>query len=163
MFSAFEKLVHPYPDAEPAPPPRGFFAFVWHCTGGMRAWIVGMTLATAAIGAFEAVLFGMMGRVVDWLGQTAPQRLWTERRGDLLLLGAILLASMVAVALQSLIKQQTLAGNFPMRLRWDFHRLMLAQSMNFYQDEFAGRVAAKVMQTSLAVRDTVMILSLIHI
>ena len=45
-----------------------------------------------------------------------------------------------------------------MRLRWDFHRNMLAQSLSFYQDEFAGRVATKVMQTALAVRDAWMIL-----
>src|SRR5690606_22821110 len=54
-------------------------------------------------------------------------------------------------------KHQTLAGNFPMQLRWNFHRLMLNQSMGFYQDEFAGRIAAKVMQTALAVRDVCMI------
>jgi ATP-binding cassette, subfamily B, multidrug efflux pump len=58
------------------------------------------------------------------------------------------------VALQTILKHQTLAANFPMRLRWNFHRLMLGQSMSFYQDEFAGRVATKVMQTALAVRDT---------
>jgi len=58
-----------------------------------------------------------------------------------------------------LLKQQALAGNFAMRLRWNFHRNMLAQSLSFYQDEFAGRVAAKVMQTALAVRDTWMILA----
>jgi ATP-binding cassette subfamily B multidrug efflux pump len=61
--------------------------------------------------------------------------------------------------MKSLLKQQALAGNFAMRLRWVFHRNMLAQSMSFYQDEFAGRVAAKVMQTALAVRDTWMILA----
>jgi ATP-binding cassette subfamily B multidrug efflux pump len=63
------------------------------------------------------------------------------------------------VALQTMLKHQALAGNFPMRLRWNFHRLMLGQSMSFYQDEFAGRIAAKVMQTALAVRDTWMILT----
>ena len=46
-----------------------------------------------------------------------------------------------------------------MRLRWNFHRLMLGQSLSFYQDEFAGRVSAKVMQTALAVRDTVLTLA----
>lgn len=158
MFKAFERLVHPYPETEPAVPPRGFLPFVWHATRGMRPWIAGMTLFTAVIGAFEAVLFGMMGRVVDWLGQTPPQRLWTERRGELMVLAAILLGSLVFVALQSLLKQQSLAGNFPMRLRWNFHRLMLSQSMSFFQDEFAGRIAAKVMQTALAVRETVFIL-----
>ena len=46
-----------------------------------------------------------------------------------------------------------------MLLRWNFHRLMLGQSMGFYQDEFAGRIATKVMQTALAVRDTWLIVA----
>jgi len=58
------------------------------------------------------------------------------------------------VVLQALFKYQAVFSNFPMRLRWNFHRLMLEQSMGFYQDEFAGRIATKVMQTALAVRDT---------
>jgi len=159
VFRYFENLLHPYPDAVPAPPPRGFFAFVWACTLGSRRFVLGMMMLTAALGVFEALLFSMMGRVVDWLGATPARELWPAHSGTLLLLAAILLASPIAVALQTLFKHQALAGNLPMRLRWNFHRLMLAQSMNFYQDEFAGRVAAKVMQTSLAVRDTVMILT----
>ena len=157
MFRAFENLVHPYPDAEPPPPPRTFFAFVWHGTRGMRPWIAAMTLATAAIGAFEAVLFGMLGRVVDWLALVPPGQLWSEHRSNLLLLAGVLVSSILVIGLQSLLKQQALAGNFPMRLRWEYHRLMLSQSMAFYQDEFAGRIATKVMQTALAVRDTVFI------
>ncbi len=66
---------------------------------------------------------------------------------------------MLLVALQSTIKQQALAGNFPMLLRWNFHRLLLGQSMGFYQDEFAGRIATKVMQTALAVRDVWLIVA----
>ena len=46
MFSAFERLVHPYPDAIPEPPPKGFAAFLWHCTRGLRGYILGMTLLT---------------------------------------------------------------------------------------------------------------------
>ena len=158
MFGYFEKLVHPYPDAEPAQPPRGFFAFVWACTQGLRPYIAGMTLLTAVIGAFEALLFSMLGRIVDWLGATAPSQLWAQERGTLLLLAGILLSSPLFIALQTFLKHQTLAGNMPMLLRWNFHRRMLGQSMSFYQDEFAGRVAAKVMQTALAARDVVMII-----
>ncbi len=159
MFRYFEKLVSPYPDA-PAPTlPKRFFPFLWACARGARRFIVGMTVCTAVIGVFEALLFSMLGHIVDWLAKIAPSRLWTEQRNHLLLLGAVLMASSLLVALQSLLKQQTLAGNFAMRLRWNFHRSMLAQSMSFYQDEFAGRVAAKVMQTALAVRDTWMILA----
>ena len=159
MFRYFENLVSPYPDSAPPPLPDGFFAFLWACARGARRYVAMMTLFTALIGVFEALLFGMLGRVVDWLAKVEPSRLWTEQRGHLLLLAAVLAGSSVLIALQSLLKQQSLAGNFAMRLRWNFHRNMLAQSFSFYQDEFAGRVAAKVMQTALAVRDTWMILT----
>jgi ATP-binding cassette, subfamily B, multidrug efflux pump len=154
VFRWFENRVTPYPEAVPEPLPKGFFAFLWACSKGLRPFIFAMTLCTAVIGAFEALLFAMMGRIVDWLATVAPDLLWTEERHTLILLGAVLAGSVVLVALQTILKHQTLAANFPMRLRWNFHRLLLGQSMSFYQDEFAGRVAAKVMQTALAVRDT---------
>lgn len=159
MFRLFENLVNPYPDAVPASPPRGFFAFLWAGTAGLRPFIAGMTAMTAIIGAFEALLFAMLGRVVDWLAKVEPASLWAEEGGTVLLLAGVIAGSSVLVAVQTMLKHQTLAGNFPMRLRWNFHRMMLAQSMSFYQDEFAGRVAAKVMQTALAVRDTCLILT----
>jgi ATP-binding cassette subfamily B multidrug efflux pump len=159
LFKAFERLVHPYPDDAPRPPPRAFFAFLWTCTEGMRGTILALTVFTALIGVFEALLFGMLGRIVDWLSHVQPARLWTDEGGHLLLLAAVLVASVGLVTLQSTFKQQALAGNFPMRLRWNFHRLLLAQSLGFYQDEFAGRIATKVMQTALAVRDTWMIVA----
>jgi ATP-binding cassette subfamily B multidrug efflux pump len=158
-FSWFERRVHPYPEAVPGAAPRGFFAFLWAGTEGMRPFILGMMLLTATIGAFEALLFAMLGQVVDWLAEVEPARLWADEGGTLLLLAAIILGSIALVAVQTMLKHQSLAGNFPMRLRWNFHRLMLGQSMSFYQDEFAGRVAAKVMQTALAVRDTCLTLT----
>ena len=159
MFSFFERLVDPYPEATPSPPPRGFFAFLWWCSTGLRGYLLATTLLTAVIGAFEALLFSFLGSIVDWLAKVEPAQLWARERGHLLLLGAVLAGSIALVALQSTIKQQTLFGNFPMLLRWKFHRLMLGQSMSFYQDEFAGRIAAKVMQTALAVRDTWLIVA----
>jgi ATP-binding cassette subfamily B multidrug efflux pump len=154
VFQRFERLVQPYPDALPAPPPREFFAFLWDCTRGVRPLLLLVTLFTAGIGAFEALLFSMMAHVVDVLGSVRPAALWREHGHTLALLAAVLAGSIGLAALQALFKYQGLYGNFPMRLRWNFHRLMLEQSMAFYQDEFAGRIATKVMQTSLAVRDT---------
>ncbi len=151
-------MVYPYPDAMGSVPPTGFLAFVWEATRGVRRHLAAMTLLTAAIGAFEALLFAGLGKVVDWLNHTSPALLWTQERHTLLLFTAILLASPALIGLQNLLKHQTLAGNLPMRLRWNFHRMMLNQSMNFYQDEFAGRIAAKVMQTALALRDVCFIL-----
>ncbi len=159
MFAKFERLVHPYPDALPPPPPKQFFAFLWSCSKGMRPYLVAMTCLTACIGAFEAILFSMMAHVVDLLAKVQPAQLWTEHGHTLKLLTAVLAASVVFVALQALFKYQGIFGNFPMRLRWNFHRHMLEQSMGFYQDEFAGRIATKVMQTALAVRDTWLIVT----
>ncbi len=153
VFASFENLVPTYPQQEPTLPPRTFWAFLWHATRGVRPFIALMTLLTAAIGAFEAILFAMLGYVVDRLSNIASVELWTAEKPTLLLLAAVLIASPLAVALQALLKYQAIFANVPMRLRWNFHRLMLAQSLSFYQDEFAGRVATKVMQTALAVRD----------
>ncbi|MFO1340184.1 MAG: ABC transporter ATP-binding protein [Burkholderiaceae bacterium] len=159
MFARFERLIDPYPDAVPPPAPAGLWPFLWANTRGVRRYVGAMTLLTAGIGAFEALLFAFLGQIVDGLGTTAPSRWWADERSRLFMLAAVLLASPLLVAWQALAKYQTLNGNFPMRLRWNFHRQMLAQSMAFYQDEFAGRVATKVMQTALAVRDVVMILA----
>ena len=159
LFNWFERRVDPYPDTSPSPAPKRFFPFLWAGTEGTRPFIGAMMLLTATIGAFEALLFAMLGRVVDWLAAVEPARLWSEEGDKLLLLAAIVIGSVVLVAAQTLLKHQALAGNFPMRLRWNFHRLMLGQSMSFYQDEFAGRVSVKVMQTALAVRDTCLILT----
>ena len=159
MFQLFERLVEPYPDTTPAAPPKSFFAFLWECTRGLRPYLAAMMLFTATVGVIEALLFSMIGRVVDWLSKTEPTRLWDDNRTGLLLLMGMLILSPLLVSFQALFKHQAMMGNFPMRLRWNFHRLMLAQSMSFYQNEFAGRVAAKVMQTALAVRDVWMILA----
>jgi ATP-binding cassette subfamily B multidrug efflux pump len=154
LFQRFERLVHPYPDALPPAPPNTFFAFLWECSRGARPYLLLVTLFTAAIGAFEALLFSMMAHVVDVLAKVQPAQFWAEHGSTLKVLGGVLGLSILFAAMQALFKYQGIFGNFPMRLRWNFHRLMLEQSMSFYQDEFAGRISTKVMQTALAVRDT---------
>ena len=155
MFRFFEKQVPPYPAQEPKVPPVGFFAFVWACTQGMRGWIGLMTLTSALLAAYEAVLFAIMSRVVDWLSAAAPADFLAEQRGTLIGIAAILLGSVALLALHTTVMHQVLAINFPMRLRWVFHKLMLGQSMSFYADEFAGRITTKIMQTALSVREVV--------
>lgn len=162
IFQWFEHRLDAFPEADPEAelkvPPRRFWGFIALATRGVRGYLLGMTLLTAVIGAFEALLFALMGKLVDWLSQVPPAQLWAQYGGSLLALAGLLLLSTLLLGVQSLIKHQTLAGNFPMRLRWLFHRQMLGQSLGFYQDEFAGRVATKVMQTALAVRDLTFIL-----
>ncbi|PTQ89531.1 ABC transporter ATP-binding protein [Agitococcus lubricus] len=159
MFSWFERRINPYPEDAPTTPKLGLWAFIYSCTEGFRPWIITLMLVTGLIGAFEAFLFSMMGSVVDWLNHFSPTELWQEKGHYLTIMAVMVLASPLLVLLQALVKFQTLQGNFPMRLRWNFHRLMLDHSLGFYQDEFAGRVSAKVMQTALAVRDAIMVIA----
>ena len=155
MFKYFEDRLPPYPPADPHLPPKAFMAFVWDCTRGMRGWIALLTGTSALLALYEALLFALMGHVVDWLGTVSPAQFWQEQRATALGIAAVLLSSVGLLALHTTVMHQVLAINFPMRLRWVFHRLMLGQSMSFYADEFAGRITTKIMQTALSVREVV--------
>jgi len=159
MFQRFEKLLNPFPEYFLTTPPKTLLSFVWSCTKNLRWLILGMALLTALIGSFEAILFSYMGSLVDLLNQSSSQGFWSKHASILISASAVLILSTFLVVFQTLIKHQALAGAFPMSMRWNFHRLLLNQSMNFYHNEFAGRVAAKVMQTALAVRDLWFILA----
>ena len=98
MLGFFERLVDPYPDAEPPPPPKGVFPFIWACSAGVRRFVLAMTLATAVIGAFEALLFAALGHLVDWLGHVQPALFWTQERGTLLALAAVLALKVSTIA-----------------------------------------------------------------
>ena len=158
LFRFFENRLPAFPDTPmPLPSPRdGMLKFLWACTTGLRGWLLIFMILSAGIGIYEAMLFAWIGNIVDWLGVYKPQDLWLEKGDMLLMMLAVMIVSPLWIALSSFIHFQTLQGVFPMQMRWRFHQRMLGQSMQFYQDEFSGRVSAKVMQTALAVRDTVM-------
>lgn len=159
LFHWFESRIEPYPDNQPVTPDnKGLMAFIWSCIDGMRGWILTLAVFSAGMGILEALLFQFMGSLVDWLGSSTPQTLFAEHGWAMFGMVCVLLLSIAWRFTNSMVRLQTLQGVFPMRLRWNFHRLMLAQSLSFYQDEFAGRVSAKVMQTALAVREVVMTL-----
>ncbi|MDO5640123.1 MAG: ABC transporter ATP-binding protein [Neisseria sp.] len=157
IFHWFESRVDPYPDTAPQTPVgKNVVAFIWSNLNGLRIWLLVLMILSAGLGVLSAVLFQFMGKLVDWLGHYTPAELWAEKGTGLVAMALVLLLSIGWSFAASNVRLQTLQGVFPMRLRWNFHRLMLNQSLGFYQDEFAGRVSAKVMQTALAVRDTVM-------
>lgn len=156
LFRWFETRIDPYPDEAALVPDKGLWPFVRSSLQGVRRWLVLLIIMVALIGVLEALLFQWMGFVVDWIGKYPPETLWQEKGSALGLMAAVMIASPLLVLLASNLRFQTLQGVMPMRLRWRFHRLMLGQSLSFYQDEFAGRVSAKVMQTALAIRDAVM-------
>ncbi|EIJ2833621.1 ABC transporter ATP-binding protein [Vibrio parahaemolyticus] len=157
MFKRFEGFTEPFPKSTPDQPPSGIFAFLRHYTRGYEKPLIIMSLMSTIVAIVEVMLFGAMGQLVDWLSTSNPETFLQDNRADLIFYSILLLVVMpLLVVIYSLLVHQTLLGNYPMSIRWLAHRYLLNQSLNFYQDDFAGRVATKVMQTSLAVRETVM-------
>ncbi|WP_319004156.1 ABC transporter ATP-binding protein [Rheinheimera aquimaris] len=116
-----------------------------------------MSISTALLAMMEVSLFSFMGQLVDWLVKNDPQSLFTEERSTLIKMALFTVILLPALSFfHAAIVHQTLLGNYPMSIRWLAHRYLLRQSISFYQNDFAGRIATKVMQTSLAVRETVM-------
>ncbi|MCO8108366.1 ABC transporter ATP-binding protein [Acinetobacter indicus] len=154
MFKWFESLVNPYPTkCLNKPLPTRFFPFVWQAARGVRPYLLLLVLCTAGAASFEALLYAKIGELVNWLSQSQPDTFLAEHQTNLTILTFILLANIFFASLQSIIKHQILYSNFPMRLRWRFHNLLLRQSLDFFHNDFAGRLSAKVMQTALAVRE----------
>ena len=157
MFSYFEKLIKPFPLQEPVQPPQGLYAFCRYYTRGMEKYLILMAILSAMTAVMEVSLFAFLGKLVDWLGSSNPETFLDDERRQLFWWALLVLVGMpLTVFLHSLITFQALSGNYPMTIRWKAHRYLLGQSLSFYQNEFAGRIATKVMQTSLAVREAVM-------
>ncbi len=156
MFSFFERLVDPFPKGIENPP-ASLWRFVWHYARPVWPLLLLMALTTAAISIIEVSLFGFLGTLVDWLSAADRETFLAEEGGRLALIGLLVLVGLPAIVfLSGLVSLQALFGNFPMRFRWSVHNWLLEQTLGFFQDEFAGRVSTKVMQTALAVRETVM-------
>lgn len=157
MFKFFESLVNPFPAEAPKTAPNTLAAFCIHYTRGVFPHLFIMAFLTACIAIMEVALFQFLGQLVDLLIENTPQTLWDQHSSKLTFYAVIVLFLIpLAVLLHSSVIHQALLGNYPMRIRWNSHRYLLGQSLSFFQDEFAGRIATKVMQTALSVREAVM-------
>ena len=145
-----------FPEDQPTQPPSTLFAFCRHYTKGMELSLLLMSISAAMLAILEVSLFSYMGQLVDWLTAYTPETLFIEQKSELIKMAVMLLLVLpIVVFFHSAILHQALLGNYPMSIRWLAHRYLLRQSVSFYQNEFAGRIATKVLQTSLAVRETV--------
>lgn len=157
MFSWFEQRINPYPKNDAVLPPKGLFAFCWHYSRHASPWLLMGTLLVACIAIGEVLLYSFMGDIVDYLTASDPDTFFEENASVLWMMGLVVLIGLPIIStLHALVTHQTLLGSYPMSIRWLMHRRLLQHSMSFFADEFAGRVATKVMQTSLAVREAVM-------
>ncbi|MFP6748768.1 MAG: ABC transporter ATP-binding protein [Alphaproteobacteria bacterium] len=150
-------MTDPLPSAQPEMPPASLVAFTLHYAKPFWPLLATSALFATVIALLEVSLFAFIGRLVDWLATSTRATFWDDHGGQLIIMGAVVLLLLpVLKFFYEAVSHQGLLGNFAMRTRWQAHRYLLRQSMEFYQDDFAGRVAAKMMQTALAVRDIVM-------
>lgn len=157
MLKFFERWTNPFPEGENGFPPKTLLAFCRYYSRGFLLPVVLVGIFSFLLAVMEVSLFAFMGKIVDWLGVANPEHFLADEKWRLLGMSLVLLLFLPLTNLMtSLVRHQALMGNFPMAVRWRMHNYLLGQSMGFYQDEFAGRVSTKVMQTALAVRELVL-------
>lgn len=156
LYRWFEGRLDPFPPISLEQPPRGLVPFCLHFTRGAWPYIICAGLLMVLIAITEVWLFSFIGNIVDWLSVQSRETFVEDQMWALMGMAALILIALpLFVILHSLVTSQTLLGNYPMRIRWLVHNYLLNQSISFYQDEFAGRIATKLMQTALAVREVV--------
>ena len=157
MFTWFERRIDPYPDTEPGMPPRRLVAFVLHYSRGALPWLCILGIGSGLIALIEVSLFGWLGSLVDGLADTPRDQFWAQNGGRIALMAVVLLLLLPGLSVfNTMVLHQSLMGNFPQRIRWLAHRYLIRQSIGYFQDEFAGRIAQRLMQTALAVREVAM-------
>ena len=156
LFTWFEKYRTPFPEHVPAKPPGTLFGFLGHYAKPFWQLILVGSILSALMALIEVYLFSFVGNLVDWLAGASRDTFWELHKFQIITISVIVLVIMPTLKLfYEVIIHQGLLGNFAMRTRWETHRYLLKQSVKFFQDDFAGRVAAKMMQTSLGVRDVI--------
>lgn len=157
MFRWFETRIPAFPEDEPVRPPETLAQFYWHYV--QPVWPVFLVLlVVGCLGSLiEVALFAFVGSLVDLMRESkSPETFLSDHGGTLLGMAfvALILRPIISTA-HDLIKNQMISGPFTTRIRWLTHRYVLRQSLGFFQNDFAGRVANKVMQTAPALRESV--------
>lgn len=157
MFNWFENLTKPFPSHETEKPPKSLFGFCRFYTRGFEVPLVLMAILSALIAISEVALLRYLGELVDILANQDRETFWQDQGDSIKNMLILVVVVMPTLGFfHSMIMHQSLLGNYPMSIRWLIHRYLLKQAVGFFQRDFAGRVATKVMQSALAVRETVM-------
>jgi ATP-binding cassette subfamily B multidrug efflux pump len=155
MFRWFETRIDPFPAEETQTPPDRLVPFFLHYLRPVWWAFALLTLTTLVLAGIEVAVLAFVGRVVDLMkASTTPETFFRDNAVELALMAGIALVVRPAVsALADFLKQQMIMGPVNIRTRWLAHRYVLRQSLGYFQNDFAGRVATRVIQVGTAVRD----------
>jgi ATP-binding cassette, subfamily B, multidrug efflux pump len=156
-FTWLERRVDSFPPEQPGKPPATTWGFIRYYTRPFFPMLVIGFLFSIILAIIEVRVFAYVGQLVDTLGKADRATFWDNNKWQLLFYAALaLVLQPFFTAVADSIENQGLRGNYAMRIRWLAHRYMLRQSMDFFHNEFAGRVSTKVMQAAMGVRDVTM-------
>jgi ATP-binding cassette subfamily B multidrug efflux pump len=159
MFSLFERLLKPTDPPEQAVPPPGFIAFFWHFARQAKGLFAALFAAGLVVALLDSTIPVFMGRIVTLITASPPDELFAKFWPHLLAMALVLLlARPLALTTQNLIANQAISANVSNRIRWQNHWYVVRQSWAFFQNDFAGRIANRVMQTGPAIRETLVAL-----
>jgi ATP-binding cassette, subfamily B, multidrug efflux pump len=159
MFRFFERLLDPTRSPQrPEPPPR-LVAFYWHFARQAKGLFVALFAAGFAVAMLDSMIPVFMGRVVSLVSGSDPARLWGESGRTLLAMAAVLLVVRpLAQTTQNMVANQAIAANVANMIRWQNHWHVVRQSWTFFQNDYAGRIASRVLQTGPAIRESLVAL-----
>ncbi len=159
MFAIFERLLKPTETTERSEPPGGFIAFFWHFARQAKGLFAALFAAGLMVALLDSTIPVFMGRIVTLITASPPDELFAKFWPHLLGMALVLLiARPCALTAQNLIANQAIAANVSNRIRWQNHWYVVRQSWAFFQNDFAGRIANRVMQTGPAIRETLVAL-----
>jgi len=152
MFRWFENMVDPFqPYDDRDTPPVGLAAFLAEYLRPFRRVLIAAVILSALAGVIEIALIHYVGWIVDRMGEIAPAEVFADHGLTLLALAIfILVLRPVIQVLDAALLNQSLMPNFGTLIRWRSHRHVLRQSVGWFQNDFAGRIANRIMQTAPA-------------
>ncbi len=157
MFRWFETRIDPYPDRSPERPPDTMGGFYRHFIRPMWPAFAVLLVVGFLGSVIEVALMAFIGSIVDLMRTSgSPETFLADHAAWLLFMAFVaLIARPLVSTTHDLIKNQVIAGPVTTRVRWQTHRYVMRQSLSFFQNDFAGRVANKIMQTAPALRESV--------
>jgi ATP-binding cassette subfamily B multidrug efflux pump len=155
MFSRFERFLKPTATPERPEPPAGLAGFLWHFARQAKPLFVALFVVEFFVALTDAAVPWFMGQIVTFVSKIPADRFLAETWPWLLgMLLVVLVARPLAALMRYLIINQAITAPFSSLIRWQAHWHVVRQSWSFFQNDFAGRIANRVMQTGPAVRQT---------
>lgn len=157
MFAWFERLIDPYQAYDDSrPPPDKLGAFFVENLRPARGLLAASLALSFIVAVSDALLVYFAGDLVDRLTSSTPETFWRDH-GDavLMMVGVLCVLRPVAAGVDRLLMGQGFFPNMGALVRWRTHRHMLRQSVGFFSDDFAGRIANKQIQIAPSFGDVV--------